>query len=781
MKKIFLTLLTLILSATAFAQREGDKITITTKDGQQAEYQLTGNNNTMSILKFNENAMEVYLKGLEAFGAWETFPIDNISNVSFSVYKESDVTGVTLADAAATDGAKRLYKYLRACYGVKTLSSVLANVNWNTTEAEKIYKATGKYPAFNCYDFIHIYVPEGNGWINYNDLTPVTNWTANGGLVQLMWHFNVPTAENVTPGKDGSGVTCSPDKTSFKAANALVADTWENKWFYGQMELVANVLLQLQQKGVSAVWRPFHEAAGNAELKSGASWGKSWFWWGYDGAETYKKLWKAMFDYFQQKGIHNLIWVWTTQNYNGDASQYNNDEAWYPGDAYVDIIGRDLYGSNAEQNKQEFEEISARYSQKMVALAECGNSEQGSFANISDCWNAGAKWAWFCPWYGSNMPSNAWWKNALSQDFVITRDQVNINATYIEESAVSAVRNMGLGFNLGNTLDAWGTHLANNLTETSKYETCWGQPLATQAQMDFLKSGGFNAVRVPVTWVQHIDADGKVDEAWMNRVQEVVDYVMSTGMYCILNVHHDTGSGDEKWEWIKADTGNHDKYSERYKNLWKQIATRFEGYSSRLLFEGYNEMLDAGNHWSQPSSTSSYTALNRYAQDFVDVVRATGGNNRTRNLIITTYSAAHGQQVLDHLTLPKDQVEGHLAVEVHSYDPYDWMNTYGKWTANCSQEIAGMMDRLNQAFVSKGIPCIIGEYGTHGNNISVGSSSSESQKQAAADQAADMVKRAKALNIATFYWMSIFDGKDRTVPQWTLPTVVEAMKKAYAE
>ena len=92
-----------------------------------------------------------------------------------------------------------------------------------------------------------------------------------------------------------------------------------------------------------------------------------------------------------------------------------------------------------------------------------------------------------------------------------------------------------------------------------------------------------------------------------------------------------------------------------------------------------------------------------------------------------------------------------------------------------------MMDRLNQAFVSKGIPCIIGEYGTHGNNISVGSSSSESQKQAAADQAADMVKRAKALNIATFYWMSIFDGKDRTVPQWTLPTVVEAMKKAYAE
>ena len=192
-------------------------------------------------------------------------------------------------------------------------------------------------------------------------------------------------------------------------------------------------------------------------------------------------------------------------------------------------------------------------------------------------------------------------------------------------------------------------------------------------------------------------------------------------------------------------------------------------------------MLDAGNHWTLPSATSSYTALNDYAQDFVDAVRATGGNNTTRNLIINTYSAAHLQQVLDHLRMPTDVVDGHLAVEVHTYDPYDWVNTYGDWTSACSKELEGMFSRLNTSFVSKGIPCIIGEYGTHGNNVNVGSSSSDALKQAAAKQAADIVSKAKALNIATFYWVSIFDGKDRSVPQWTLPTVVDAMKSAYAE
>jgi aryl-phospho-beta-D-glucosidase BglC (GH1 family) len=129
--------------------------------------------------------------------------------------------------------------------------------------------------------------------------------------------------------------------------------------------------------------------------------------------------------------------------------------------------------------------------------------------------------------------------------------------------------------------------------------------------------------------------------------------------------------------------------------------------------------------------------------------------------------------------VPTDNASGHIIAQIHSYDPYDWF-AGGSWTASCSTEIANMFTRLNNKFVSQGIPVIIGEYGTHGST-SVSKSSTSSQIQAAADQAADMVAKAKALNIATFYWMSIIDGTDRTVPQWSLPTVVSAMKSAYYE
>lgn len=330
-----------------------------------------------------------------------------------------------LCDPSATAEAKKLYDYLRSVYGKKTISSVIAEVNWNHKEADKIFSATGKYPAFNCYDFIHSYVPTNN-WINYNDITPVTEWVDAGGLVQLMWHFNVPKSKDTVVKSDGSGVTCTPSETTFRASNALTDGTWENKWFYSEMEKVADVILKLQQKKIAALWRPFHEGAGNATLKSGASWGKAWFWWGYDGADTYKKLWMAMYDYFKQKGIHNLIWVWTTQNYNGNSQQYNVDTDWYPGDKYVDIIGRDLYGYNASQNATEYKEISGRYPKKMVTLAECGNESNNNiaFSDVSAFWNSGAKWLYFMPWYGTSMPDASWWKNAFSSDNVITRDKV---------------------------------------------------------------------------------------------------------------------------------------------------------------------------------------------------------------------------------------------------------------------------------------------------------------------------------------------------------------------
>lgn len=330
---------------------------------------------------------------------------------------------------ASTDTAKKLYKYLYDQYGKKTISSVMANVNWNNDCAEKIHTLTGKYPAMNCYDFIHICYSPAN-WIDYTSITPVQSWVNKGGLVQLMWHFNVPKSEN------SADNAFYIDGNNFKPSRAVTSGTWENKWFYEQMDKVINILLKLQEAGIAATWRPFHEAAGNATARQQAGWTKAWFWWGIEGAEVYKRLWRAMFDYFQQKGIHNLIWVWTTQNYNGNSNNYYQDSNWYPGDQYVDIVARDLYGSNAAQNKQEFLEIQSTYPTKMVALGECGNNYDENqkliteAALMSDTWTLGALWSHFMVWYqqgqGSTdtMCSDSWWKKAMSNPNVITRDKV---------------------------------------------------------------------------------------------------------------------------------------------------------------------------------------------------------------------------------------------------------------------------------------------------------------------------------------------------------------------
>lgn len=324
----------------------------------------------------------------------------------------------SLVTTGATTEVQALYNYLREIYGQKTLSAIMANVNWNHEEADKVYQATGKYPAINCYDFIHI-LYSGANWINYSNLTPVTEWVDEGGIVSLMWHFNVPQSEKSGIDK----VTCTPSETTFRARNVFTEGTWENKWFYEQMDKVAAVILGLQKKGIAALWRPFHEAAGNATYKQKAAWTTSWFWWGYDGSEVYKKLWKTMFDYFKSKGIRNLIWIWTTQNYNGNSAQYNLDSDWYPGDAYVDIVARDLYGYSAWQNRTEFTEIQHSYPNKMVTLGECGvDSNSGkAFSNVPDFWNAGAKWLYFMPWYGSSMPDSAWWKSAFNSNIVVDR------------------------------------------------------------------------------------------------------------------------------------------------------------------------------------------------------------------------------------------------------------------------------------------------------------------------------------------------------------------------
>ena len=423
----------------------------------------------------------------------------------------------TLVNASATPEAVELYNYLLENSETSTLSAIMADVAWNTDEAEQVFQWTGKYPAINCFDYLHLNSSPAN-WIDYNDITPVKDWWDAGGIVAAMWHWNVPTSNTATLSadetvirdwnalsltsaeakalfakaevgdkvtvnityvgtdaqgsfKDGASWTglvdeagtsyeyfdVEKDATSFSLtldattlaavqangliisghkytitsvvlegvpsetynfyaennafdpANALTEGTWENDVYEADMAEIISYLTLLQDEGIPVLWRPYHEAAGG------------WFWWGKDAA-SFKALWVDMFNRFQAAGLNNLIWVWTSET---------GDDDWYPGDAYVDIIGRDLYGNAAADCASQYNTLAATYGNKMVALSECGYGESTSstVGLISEQWAAGARWAWFMPWYNGDDASTfhadeAWWKDAMEQEFVISRDEL---------------------------------------------------------------------------------------------------------------------------------------------------------------------------------------------------------------------------------------------------------------------------------------------------------------------------------------------------------------------
>ncbi len=356
------------------------------------------------------------------------------------------------------------------------------------------------------------------------------------------------------------------------------------------------------------------------------------------------------------------------------------------------------------------------------------------------------------------------------------------DAADVFETAATAVLDMTPGWNLGNTLDCNGAWIGDHQSP-SNYETAWGQPVTDAHLMVAMKEKGFKGIRVPVTWYHHMDADGNVDKDWMDRVQQVVNYVLSAGLYCILNVHHDTGAHDASW--LRADKDVYNQSRERFEYLWKQIAERFANYSNLLLFEGYNEMLDNNNQWNEPKSISDLQYINSYAQSFVNAVRATGGKNLSRNLVVNTYAAAHGKSVLTGLTVPTDPRgdQRHLAVQVHSYNPWNWVNTYNKkWTDACRRDLEAMFANLNTYVISKGYPVIIGEYATNGEGeMTINASSTVEEKAEAGRHAADMNRLCRKYGAASFYWMSLIDGKDRSEAtfKWTMEQVADSIINVY--
>ena len=358
------------------------------------------------------------------------------------------------------------------------------------------------------------------------------------------------------------------------------------------------------------------------------------------------------------------------------------------------------------------------------------------------------------------------------------------------ETAQEAVTNMGVGWNLGNTLDAtkWGQTQGWNWPSVTAHENEWGQPTTKPELLKMMKEAGFGAIRVPVTWFQEMDSNGKVKAEWMKRVHEVVDYVINNGMYCILNVHHDTGEGED--HWLYANTTCYNNVKDTYQYLWQQIAAEFKDYDQKLLFESYNEMLDKYGSWNYAMSNrtggydeteakDAYDAINQYAQLFVNTVRSSGGNNGVRNLVVNTYGACCGgkwgnelpMEPLKQMKLPDDVTSNHLIFQIHSYPGLKPNNL-----ADIKTQVTTMMSDLKTILAAKGAPVIIGEWGTLNDDSDVNYTNNKTNYF---DFCKHFVTEAKKNDIATFYWMGLSDGVFRSQPLFSQPDLAETIVKAY--
>ena len=285
----------------------------------------------------------------------------------------------------------------------------------------------------------------------------------------------------------------------------------------------------------------------------------------------------------------------------------------------------------------------------------------------------------------------------------------------LELTAMETVNDMGLGWNLGNTFDCFGTW--KEIKTPDDQITMWGNVVPTEEMVVTIKKYGFNTVRFPVTWMNFMDDSGKVSSEWMSRVKEVVDWIINAGMYCILNVHHDGVSGN----WLSQGTAVKSKYV----TLWTQIANEFKTYDDHLVLESMNEVE------YKSGSDYDFTTLNVLTQAFVDTVRGTGGNNADRLLLISGMNTNLEQTCSSGYKMPTDKAKK-LAISIHYYlppqftveaddNPWTWtddqgvvheitpMTTWG--TESDYKEMVTNFETMKKVYADKGTPVILGEVG----------------------------------------------------------------------
>ncbi|MCM1579265.1 MAG: glycoside hydrolase family 5 protein, partial [Ruminococcus sp.] len=307
-------------------------------------------------------------------------------------------------------------------------------------------------------------------------------------------------------------------------------------------------------------------------------------------------------------------------------------------------------------------------------------------------------------------------------------------------------------------------------------ETAWGQPVTTKRLIDSVKAQGFNVLRLPVTWEGKFGEapDYTINEDWLARVKEVVDYAFANDMFVILNAHHE--------EWNNPDKDNEAAADEILRALWAQIAEYFKDYNEKLIFEGMNEPRLKGTpmEWTG-GNAEAREVINHWNASFVETVRTAGGNNPKRHLMIPTYAASTSGQVLNDTVIPDDDK---VILSVHAYLPYNFalaepdsaVNEWSSGNAADTRDIDNVFADLKDRYIDKGQAVIMGEFGSR-NRMNTA---------ARTDCARYYITKATEAGVPCIWWdNNAFVGNgenfgliDRKSYEWRYPDIITAMMEA---
>ena len=289
--------------------------------------------------------------------------------------------------------------------------------------------------------------------------------------------------------------------------------------------------------------------------------------------------------------------------------------------------------------------------------------------------------------------------------------------TIRNKTTAQIVRNMGIGINLGNTFEA----TSNQAKTVTEFEQAWGSPVITKAMIKGIANEGFGVVRIPVAWSNMMDTGYNISSDYINRIKEVTDWAIDSGLYVIINLHWDGG-------WITQFPSNETESTKKYTAIWTQISSAFKNYGDAVMFESMNEEGDWQDLWNRYGGSNTvkdgkkkaYALFNKINQKFVDIVRASGGNNAKRHLLIAGYVTDIDLTVDSLFKMPTDPAK-RMALSIHYYNPSSftiiendesWAKARATWGTDADyKELEKYMTKLKTTFVDKGIPVIIGEMG----------------------------------------------------------------------